>query len=75
MRAILISATAFILGACAARHVRQPHMHHALELLRAAHGELETATADKGGHRVAAMQLITQAIDEVRAGIDFDNTH
>lgn len=75
MRAVLVSAAAFLLGACAARHVRQPHMHQAIELLRGARLELENATADKGGHRVAALQLVQQAIDEVRAGIQFDDTH
>lgn len=31
------------------------------------------ATADKGGHRVKAIQLTKDAIDEVKKGIAFDN--
>ncbi len=37
--------------------------------LQAAVNELEAATADKGGHRVAALSLTQQAIDEVNQGI------
>ena len=48
----------------------QPHMRNALGDLRAARGELQVAMADKGGHRVAAIQLVDQAIDQVRQGMD-----
>ena len=48
----------------------QPHMFAALQELRAARGELQVAAHDKGGHRVAAIGLIDQAIEEVREGID-----
>ncbi len=54
---------------------RQPHMQAALDHLRDARGELQEASADKGGHRVKAIELINQAIDEVQAGIRFDNRH
>lgn len=53
----------------------QPKMHQALEHLRSAKNALEAATADKGGHRVKAIALTKQAIDEVQAGIKFDNKH
>lgn len=53
----------------------QPHMRSALGSLESALGQLEKATADKGGHRVKAMGLVKQAIDEVKAGIAFDNKH
>ena len=33
---------------------------------------LERATADKGGHRVKAIQHVDAAIAEVRAGMRFD---
>ena len=49
----------------------QPHMHAALEQLRAARAELKEAEADKGGHRVKAIALVNDAIAEVQAGIDF----
>ena len=53
----------------------QPKMRDALDSLRASQRSLEQATADKGGHRVKAIQLTKQAIDEVQAGIKFDNRH
>ena len=53
----------------------QPHMRAALEALRKAQAELQAATADKGGHRVAAEKLVREAIAEVEAGIGFDNRH
>jgi hypothetical protein len=75
MRIVFISVAAFVVGACAARQLRKPHMHQAIELLRDARQSLDRATSDKGGHRVTAMQLIDQAIAEVRAGIEFDDSH
>lgn len=51
----------------------QPHMQNALSDLRAAKGELEAATPNKGGHRENAIALINQAIGEVRAGIAVGN--
>ena len=53
----------------------QPHMHSALEHLRAAKGELEQATADKGGHREAAIRLTNDAIAQVEKGMQFDRRH
>jgi hypothetical protein len=48
----------------------QPHMQSALDLLRQAKSNLESATADKGGHRVKAIDYVNKAIDEVKKGID-----
>jgi hypothetical protein len=45
-------------------------MQAALSYLRNAKGDLERATADKGGHRVNALSLVNQAIDDVKKGID-----
>lgn len=53
----------------------QPHMKAALETLKVARSQLEKAASDKGGHRVKAIQLADQTIAEVKAGIEFDNTH
>ena len=53
----------------------QPHMRAALGSLETALNQLEKASADKGGHRVKAMELIKGAIVEVKLGIDFDNKH
>ena len=45
-------------------------------LTQQAHDVLKNdATADKGGHRVAAIKLLKQALDEINAGIEFDKTH
>jgi hypothetical protein len=51
----------------------QPRMRAALDSLRSAERSLEQAAHDKGGHRVKALQLTKQAIDEVQRGIKFDN--
>jgi hypothetical protein len=53
----------------------QPRMHSALEHLKAAKRALESASPDKGGHRVKAIQATVVAIKETEAGIDFDNKH
>jgi len=53
----------------------QPQMHRALENLRQARNNLEHATADKGGHRVAAIADIDQAIHEVEEGMRYDRRH
>lgn len=54
---------------------RQPHMRAALEHLQQAQEQLKMAEDDKGGHRVKAEQHVQQAINEVNAGIQYDNTH
>jgi hypothetical protein len=53
----------------------QPKMREALDSLRSAQRALEQASHDKGGHRAKALGLTKQAIDEVQAGIKFDNKH
>jgi hypothetical protein len=53
----------------------QPHMQAALDELRSARSELETAATDKGGHREKAITLIDEAIAEVQAGMEFANGH
>ncbi len=53
----------------------QPNMKIALERLEAALDNLEKATADKGGYRVNAMNLVRDAISEVRKGIEYDRNH
>lgn len=47
----------------------QPHMEAALNFLESARSDLQRATADKGGHRANALNLVNQAIDEVKLGI------
>lgn len=53
----------------------QPHMQSALRSLDGARIELDRATADKGGHRAAAIELVNKAIDQVKEGIAFDRHH
>ena len=48
----------------------QPHMDAALSFLKTAKSDLERSTADKGGHRANALNLVNQAIDEVKRGIE-----
>lgn len=53
----------------------QPYMQAALGDLEAAKAALQKAEADKGGHRVAALKLINNAIAEVHAGMSFAASH
>lgn len=50
----------------------QPMMTAARNDLNKAEKSLRKATADKGGHRERAMNLISQAINEVNRGIEYD---
>ena len=50
-------------------------MQKALSSLREAKVALGTATHDKGGHRLKALEHVNAAIDEVQKGIDFDDSH
>lgn len=78
MRRTVIAVTvAFVLGGLSQRAFaeRQPHMEEAITHLRAAVASLKSATADKGGHRVKAIDLTEQAISEVEKGIRFDDRH
>ena len=63
--AAALAAACFGAGSFAA----QPHMDNALAALQTARSELQIAEHNKGGHRVNAIRLVDQAINEVRAGI------
>ncbi len=58
----------FVVGCVTGR--AQPHMESALDHLQAARSELQAASANKGGHRVRAIDLVDQAIGEVEAGME-----
>jgi hypothetical protein len=65
-----------LLGASArSADAYQGNMEHALSSLFQALGSLREATSNKGGHRVRAMDLIRQAIDETQAGVEFADEH
>lgn len=70
--AAIAVAGATLLSA-AAQAESQPRMRAALESLRNARSQLLAATADKGGHRARALNLVDQAINETQAGIAYDN--
>jgi hypothetical protein len=53
----------------------QPYMQRAFNALNNANGLLRNGTPDKGGHRVRAIALTNQAMQEVRLGIEYDRTH
>lgn len=53
----------------------QPHMQAALDHLRAARRQLEVAEADKGGHRVKALRLVSEAVVQVEHGIEYERVH
>jgi hypothetical protein len=76
-KTVLVAVASACLGGFATHAFAepQPHMKDALVLLEKAKNQLEKATADKGGHRVKALALVSDAITEVKSGIEFDNKH
>ena len=51
----------------------QPHMRAALGMLKQARTQLQRGSHDKGGHRVKALVLTNEAIEQVEKGIAYDN--
>ena len=68
---LLVATLAFKAGAMS----QQVHMRAALDALLSAQKHLDEAVADKGGHRAKAMGLVHDAVEEVRAGIEYARTH
>ena len=66
-------------------HHRRDHDHHhwlrheemdaALGQLREARGHLDRGGHEFGGHRVRAIRKADEAINEIRAAIDYANSH
>ncbi|HRE61637.1 MAG TPA: hypothetical protein PKY73_00955 [Hyphomonas sp.] len=69
--AVLVAGSAGMLAGMAIAD--QPNMRNALDHLREARDYLQAASHNKGGHRVAAIRLVNEAIDHVQAGIDAGN--
>jgi len=67
--AVPVLVVLFVIGCVTGRG--QPHMQAALDHLQTAKAELQSATADKGGHRVRAIELVNRAIGEVEAGMEY----
>ena len=65
---IVVCSLFFVSGRVSAD---QPHMRAALNALRNARNELQLATANKGGHRAKAIDLVNQAITQVEKGIAY----
>lgn len=66
-----VACLAFIfslLGAGTA-YAYQTHMFNARDDLQQAHNQLQIAVPDKDGHRVNAINLVEQAMNEVNLGI------
>jgi|GEM_PF-248803 len=53
----------------------QSNMKIAKQHLEQALANLERATADKGGHRTNAIQLVRDAIEQVNKGIEYDRNN
>jgi hypothetical protein len=51
---------------------RHPHIHRALNKLRAAKKDLQTGAHDFGGHRVAAIKDIDRAIAQLEKALNYD---
>jgi len=68
----VVLLSGFVMGRASAD---QPHMQAALDHLRAARAELDKSEADKGGHRMKAIQLVNDAISQVEKGVGFDRHH
>lgn len=53
----------------------QGNMERALSSLFDALASLREASSNKGGHRVKAMALVQQAIEQTQAGVEFADEH
>ncbi|HEX4231122.1 MAG TPA: hypothetical protein VHZ07_20765 [Bryobacteraceae bacterium] len=65
----VVTGAAAAIAMSASAEAAQPRMEAALHALQNAMEQLNAAEADKGGHRVKAMSLVHDAIEEVRRGI------
>jgi len=76
--AVLIGLSIYSLGRPAQTHEmaeQEPHMSAALGHLQEARAELEKAASNKGGHKEKALQLVDQAIQQVKAGEAYYEQH
>ncbi len=69
------AAAVGIAGTATRAEAYQGNMERAVSSLYDALASLREASSNKGGHRVRAMNLIQQAIEETQAGIEFANEH
>jgi len=69
------AAVVGVAGASTSAQAYQGNMERALSSLYEALGSLREASSNKGGHRVRAMQLIQEAIEQTQLGIEFADEH
>jgi hypothetical protein len=67
-KSILSAGAAGLMGASLGE-AAQVHMQNALRALNNASTQLQAAEDDKAGHRAKAIQLVSQAINQVQQGI------
>ncbi|MEZ5406305.1 MAG: hypothetical protein R3F23_09155, partial [Verrucomicrobiia bacterium] len=72
---IVLPLVAVLTLTCSTLRADQNHMREAMDALNQAKTHLKAATPDKGGHRVRAIHLIDSAMDEIKAGIQYDREH
>ena len=65
----ILTASTVGVAAVTAANAAQPHMQAALTHLNTAAAQLQQAADDKAGHREKAIQLVSQAINQVQQGI------
>jgi hypothetical protein len=69
-KSLMTAGTAGLVAASLAEaEPPQPHMQAALKALQNAASQLQAAVDDKAGHREKAIQLVSQAINQVQQGI------
>jgi hypothetical protein len=76
--AVLIALSIYSLGRPAQTHEmaeHEPHMSAALGHLQEARAELDKAASNKGGHKEKALQLVDEAIQQVRQGEVYYEQH
>ena len=75
MKRVLSIFLAVLVCVSLANAIDQPNMTAARNDLNKADKSLRKATADKGGHRERAMNLIERAITEINRGIEYDRNN
>jgi cell division protein FtsN len=68
-RMLVVALAAVAIGFAGGAIAAQPHMYNAKAALENARAELNVSEHNKGGHRVRAINLVSEAIHEVNEGI------
>jgi Tfp pilus assembly protein PilX len=75
MLAMLAGIFSVPMAMATAQDKDQPRMEAALAALREAEKQLQEAKPDKGGHRVAALKAVHEAIRQTELGIKAGEKH